>query len=285
MRRMTLMGICLLAAAAVHAAPGQVQVAVTIESDKFKRGLRDKLVPTEKELSRTLAEHLRDRFPLIDWLSEEPPAPAVARFSATLSQDDLPVPNIRILFTGQIGAAKIAMPQVDPITLYQFRAIDRPYADPDRLIRDVDSALETWVRTDIVEKNLHDQFVTLVPIANSLEIDAERRAVVIPLAWQRAKLADDSVFRLEFIPDEATGNVAIKLGGVTERRRDPLNGGTQCRPASCTQDGDVVPSDALWNRCVQILRNATRPPLLVRVETYRFSANPGAPSSGLVVSP
>jgi hypothetical protein len=282
---MALMGICLFAAAAVQAAPGQVQVTVTIESDKFKRGLKDKLAPAEKELSSTLAKHLRDRFPLIDWLPEEPPAPAAARFSATLSQDALPVPNIRIVFAGRIGASAIAMPQVDPITLYQFKALERPYADPEQLIRDVDSALETWVRTDIVEDNLHDQFVTLVPLANSLEVDAERRAVVIPLAWQRAKLGEESVFRLEFIPDEATGNVAIKLGGVTERRRDPLNGGTQCRPASCTQDGAEVASDALWNTCLQILRSATRPPLLVRVEKYRFNANPGAVSSGLAVSP
>lgn len=278
-------GALLLAAGLAQAAPGQVQVTFTIASDKFQKGLKGAVGGVEADLATRLAAHLQTPFPLIDWVGAVPADAPAAKFVATLAQDDLPIPNIQVRWSARIGDTDIPMPQLDAITVYQFRAIERPYRNPGQLTKEIDAALAAWIRTDAVEQNLHDQFVTHVPLATRIDFDTQRQAIVIPLQWQRAKLGDESVFRLEFVRAAPIGNFKVKLSGVSERLSEPLAGNTQCIVSSCTEGGTPVANDA-WNTCVKILLDANPPPLSVSVEKYRFDANPGLTGAhGTVVSP
>ncbi len=276
----------LLAAPAVLAAPGQVQVTFKVQSEKFVNGLAGGVTDVEKQVAEHLATQLRAPFPLIEWLGTAAADAPAAVFSGTLVQQGAPVPMIQIVWNASVDGTAFTMPQLDPITLYDSRTLVRPYRNAGELTDDIDDALAAWIRTDTVEKSLHDQFVTQVPLANRVDLDAARQAIVIPLPWERAKVRDDSVFILEFVRPAPAEKVVLRLTPPSQRLIDPALGATECAAAACTEGVASVANDAIWSRCVQALLDANAPPLLVTVREYKQDPHAGAiRPNGTSVSP
>lgn len=268
-----------LAACAAHAAPGQVQVTFKIESAKFVGGLKDGpggVGAVEQTLADHLATQLRAPFPLIEWLSTAPADAPAAVFAAKLVQQGTPIPTIQIVWSGNIGGSEFTMTPLAVITLYDSRNTERPYRNAAQLVDDVDKKLVEWSVADPVIRDLHDQFVTQVPLADRVDLDAQRQAIVIPLPWDRAKVHDDSVFQLEFVRTAPTEKVALRLAAPSQRLIDPALGATECAAASCTEGIASVANDAIWSKCVQVLLGANPPPLLVTVRNYKRDPHGGA---------
>ncbi len=274
----------LLAAPGVIAAPGQVQVAFKIESEKFVSGLQAQVTDVEKTVAGHLAAQLQAPFPLIEWLNATPADAPAAVLTARLVQEGASVPLIQIVWSARVGDKDFTMPEIDPIKLYGPNKLIRPYRDADRLATDVQNALTAWIRTDTVERSVHDQFVTQVPLAVSVEFDTPRQAIVIPLLWERAKVRDDSVFLLEFTRPAPTERVVVRLTPPAPRLGDPP-GATECAADACTEGVVSVAKDAVWSKCVQLLLGAERPPLIVTVREYKQDPHAGGVRNGTTVSP
>ncbi|HXC51434.1 MAG TPA: hypothetical protein VN634_11155 [Candidatus Limnocylindrales bacterium] len=272
-------------ASTAAAAPGQIRVNFTIASSEFQRGLGTARQRVEEDLAGRLAVQLQAPFPLLDWLTA-PSTPESGSLSAILVEEGTPIPEIKIQWSARIGNTLVSTPHLDTIGVYGASALDRPYHNPEQLIRDVNAKLSAWIQTDAGQAKLHQDFVTQVSFADKVEFDSTTRAIVIPLEWKRAMLGDDTEFQLEFATATPPAGFRIKLDGVSERRGPPMPGNTQCKPSDCFEDGTSVSSDVVWNKCVGILLAANPPPLSVRVKKYIFDAHAGLASrDGTAVTP
>lgn len=268
-----------------YAAPGEVQVVFRIDSEKFQRGLQGTRGAVESELSRKLANSLQSMFPLIEWVGSAPAGAPAATLVASLAQDGQVIPNIEVRWTAKIGDQDLAMPHLHAVPIYQVTNIDRPYRNPTQLTDDVNAKVTAWIQTDTVDKVVHDEFVTQVPLATSVKLDSSIKAILIPLEWRRSKLGEQTEFRLEFTRTAPLSRIKIKLNGVAERLSEPMPGDTQCLVASCTASSVPVNGDA-WQNCVEMLNTRDAPPLLVSVDQYQFNDHPdGIETNGTAVRP
>jgi len=278
--------LLLLGCAAVNAAPGQVLVVFKIDSVKFKDGLDPKVATTEAALTQKAAAQLQAMFPPIDWVTTAPADGAAASITVTLTQNTLPMPVISLRWTGKVGNRDLTFHDIHDWPVYDITNPIRPYRDANKLIADVDAKLLEFMRSDKTERNLHDDFVMQVPLATRVDLDMQKQAVVIPLSWARAKLADSCKFRLEFTRAEPLTQMTVLLGQVAEVLEGDDRGNTQSRLASCAASGDPIDGADRWQKCVAVLATPAAPPLLVKFEDYKFFDRvSGVAASGTAVTP
>jgi len=276
----------LLGCATAGAAPGQVLVVFKIESLKFKDGLDPNVAATEAALAQKAAAQLQAMFPPIDWLTAPPADGAAATITLSLTQNTLPLPVISLHWTGKVGNRDLTFHAIHDWPVYDVTNPIRPYRNSDKLVADVDAKLLEFMRSDKTERNLHDDFVMQVPLATRVELDAQTQAVVIPLSWARAKLADSCKFRLEFTRPQPLTQMTVLLGQVAEVLEGDDRGNTQSRLASCAASGDLIDGDDRWQKCVGVLAMPAPPPLLVKFEDYKFFDRvSGVAASGTAVTP
>ncbi len=276
----------LFAAATANAAPGQVLVVFKIESAKFSEGLDPKTAATEAALAKKVAAQLQAMFPPIDWVTTAPPDGAAATFTASLVQDAARMPLIALKWTGKVGDRELSFHDLQHNwTVYDVGNPIRPYRDANQLITDIDAKLNEFMLSTATEDNLHNEFVKQVPLATRVDLDLQKKAVVIPLSWARAKLDDSCEFRLEFTRNQPLTRMKVLLGQVAEVLEGTKLGNTESRIASCAASGEPVEAET-WEKCVAILASPGAPPLLVSFEKYKFFDQvSGVRPSGTAVTP
>jgi hypothetical protein len=263
-----------------------VLVVVNIESTKFRDGLDTKTATTEAALAKKLAAQLQAMFPPIEWVTTAPADGAAATIIASLTQNTLPMPAISLHWAGKVGDRALAFHELRDWPVYDVTNPIRPYRDADKLIADVDARLVEFMGSEETERKLHDDFVVQVPLATRVDLDQQRQAVVLPLSWARAKLADSCKFRLEFTRAQPLSQMTVLLGQVAEVLEGDDRGKTQSRLASCAASGDPIDGADRWQKCIAVLDSPGAPPLLVKFEDYKFSDRiSGVAASGTAVTP
>jgi len=269
-----------------HAGPGQVLVVFTIDSDRFKNGLKPQTADTESKLAKTLADILQAKYPPLQFVTTAPADAPAATFAASLRQDDGSIPAIDIHWSAKIGATDLPMPDLHDWSVYESNDPFQPYRSPDKLVSDVKAQLQRWIRSDAIYPHVHDEFVKHVPLATHVDLDEQMQAVLIPLPWLRAQLSDESMFRLEFRRASPPGEMKVVLYRVARRLTDPSQGDTQSLVKSCAASGAPVSDNTLWDSCIRVLKQANPPPYLVSIEHYEFGAHlPDVASNGTVIRP
>jgi hypothetical protein len=284
-RILFLLGL-LLAAVTATAGPGQVLVVFKIGSSKFTNGLKAAVEPTQAKVATKIAAQLQAMFPPIEWTTTAPTDGSAAVLTATLVQDDNGPPGIGLKWSGQVGDRALTFHDLlQPWPIYEVGNPVRPYRNPDQLIADIDAKLNLWMGSDETEKKMHNDFVMQVPLATHVDLDMDRKAVVIPLSWAKAKLADNSEFRLEFTRAAPLSKMTVLLDHVAEVLSGTRQGNTQSLVASCADSGAPVPSD-VWEKCIAMLGGQGAPPLEVAFQNYEFFDRvSGVAANGSAVRP
>ena len=271
-----------LMAATASAGPGQVLVVFKIESQSYIEGIgQGKTAAVEAKIAPLVAARLQEKFPPLEWLTTAPPGGPAATVTVSLVEGKGIFPDISLHWEAKVGAEALTLDGFEGWTVYDIDDNERNFRKPDKLASDIDTKLGAWLATQPGRKAVHDDIVTLVPLDNRLDLDQAKHLVIVALPWKKAKLGEESKFRIEYLRGNPGDDMKVFLGKVGEARSGALAGNTRTVVASCEADGQDEPAATVWSNCVAVLTGQNAPPFVLRFQVYELGNNlPGVAAGG-----
>ena len=282
----------LLLAAVLLAAPGAAQPPPEVEAafviDPTSVFATTKLTPAQQaqvreQVSRRLAELSSTHFGFVRWRAAgQPGATPVARLAVTLR--DVPKgsgsANVLVL-SRRTGDSNVPLARIAPTVVYEWFDLPKP-SDPAVITADVAEKLEELFGRDAFRRELHEQFLKGVPLAQEVVAHDGDKRIIVPLSWDAMRPGSESVLRVTFMaPQQKRGEMELSL--VKKRPGQPKPGALQgaiklfdCAPLTLSTLGD-------WNAQIPALLAGAK-----QVRVFMASYVPDvAPDvdDGLVTSP
>ncbi len=270
--------------------PRLVKVVVTVESNQFRKGLKDeKRQKLESTVASALARDLAVPFPIIDWKVDTGTQTPAAVLTAAVVEVPPPDPEsgaeIYLVWRARAND-DFQMPRIKRKLLYSANTSDRPIDDfggqfTSRLLKEA----QIFVDSDATMEELKKSFIKQVLLSNMV-VPLNSKYVVVNLPYKNAKIGSDSVLRVKY-RDPAAGDESRKeftLTGMVYRDLEPIPGGTQSHLTTCKAGGTSISDEAAgWAKCIVPL--ASNPPKAVEVfvDPYELDPHPDADPKGVLL--
>lgn len=270
--------------------PRLVKVVVTVESNQFRKGLKDeKRQKLESTVASALARDLAVPFPIIDWKVDTGTQIPAAVLTAAVVEVAPPDPEsgaeIYLVWRARAND-DFQMPRIKRKLLYSANTSDRPIDDfggqfTSRLLKEA----QIFVDSDATMEELKKSFITEVLLSNKV-VPLNSKYVVVNLPYKNAKIRSDSILRVTY-RDPAAGDESRKeftLTGMVYRDLEPIQGGTQSHLTTCKAGGTSTSDEvAGWAKCIVPL--ASNPPKAVEVfvDPYELDPHPDADAKGVLL--
>ena len=270
--------------------PRLVKVVVTVESNQFRKGLKDvKRQKIESTVASALARDLAVPFPIIDWKvdtgTQVPAAVLTAAVIEVPPTDTESGAEIYLVWRAKADE-DFEMPGIKRKLLYSANTSDRPIDDfggqfTSRLLKEA----RIFVDSDSTIKELKTAFIKQVLLSKQV-VPANSDFVIVNLPYKDAKIRGDSVLRVKYM-DPGAGPEARKvftLTGMVFRDMEPMRGDTQTHLKDCVAGGKSTSDPAIgWAKCIVPLSSSPPKAVEVFVDPYELDPHPDADvSSGVI---
>lgn len=219
MKRSFLLATLLLVIDGAGAAP-VVNVRAPIAAQTFVDNLDTERPDVEAHVADVLVASLRQHFPVLDW--QRGAAAPEAELILTLEEraGAGPKKEVNLRWSGRVGTESKPLAELPLITVY--RTIDIPRAhDPDSLSTVLTDKVATWLGNSSNRKALAKEFMNLVPLAHSIEVDRSRERLVLPFSMTHAKMHERSTLMIRFVAEDqgAPQSGTISVSNLNETVR------------------------------------------------------------------
>ena len=263
----------------------QVLVGFEIVAEKFAR-LPDQAT-ARTDLGKLIAAEFALRYPFSEWsagsaVTNNPP---IGRLTARLVQTPaVPLPDIWVKFFGSTGDNALVELPLPQVPIYSSGEIDRETSNRAAFVAHVAQRVLPVVRSDGFQRRFLETVVQDLSIANTAEMQATERVVVIPRMWRDLRLAQESTLLLVVKKPVGAGveegRVRLKL--PSQRTRDPRAGWLEASVQGASIGTSDLTLDKGWHTQFQTLLVGAKVSCYIR--DYRPLAFPGAVDGVSLVS-
>ena len=215
--------ISLTATIATLVQAGQVPPVIAtkfeIQATNFNQNFKpQERASCESAIGSEIAALGTDYFGCFRWLPQVNDANmtnCAGTLKVELSQEDRGYGyNIFLGYTRIVNGQSAKLDFPAPTLLYAASRLDQPTQDPNRLQADIITELRRQFQNQELRKHFQEEFLSLIPLADTIEVATNVERVIIPISWEALRATEKSVLLVRFQTQSGTANplpVMIKM--------------------------------------------------------------------------
>lgn len=204
--------------------PPSIQTDFVFETDAFKYLGSNEKSGIREHIARIVARSCTSCFGFLEWkaLVDSPSLPPETPKFVIRMVGDLNS-KISLKYEAEINGKQVSFVNISNDLLYHIWD-DPPTHDPQRLQCDIEEKIEKKFKNEQVLINLHNEFLSFIPLTHQVRVDHNACRLIVPIKWQDLKARAGSVLKVEFtakyqkLPDGDTialrdGTMELQLEG------------------------------------------------------------------------
>ena len=201
MKRPFLLAALLVAGVDGAGAASAVNVRAPIAAPTFIDNLDVDRPGVESRVADVLVTSLRHHFPVLDW--QRGAASPEGELILTLEEraGSGPKKEVNLRWSGRVGTVDKPLAELPVIPVYNAFDLKRTH-DPEALSIVLIDKVSVWLGDSSNRKALSKEFMNLVPLAHSVEVDKTKERLVLPFSMTNAKMDERSTLMIRFVADE-----------------------------------------------------------------------------------